>query len=34
MIPWWAGLGLFFAGAFVGILYIALLAADRGDDDK
>ena len=28
MIPWWAGLGLFVTGAFVGIMIIALLDAN------
>lgn len=31
MIPWWGGLGLFFAGVVAGVFIIALLDADRGD---
>ena len=31
MIPWWGGLGLFFAGVVTGVFLIALLNADRGD---
>ena len=31
MIPWWVGLVLFFIGAFVGVMLIALLDADRGE---
>lgn len=31
MIPWWAGLALFFAGMFVSVFIIALTNADRGD---
>lgn len=30
MIPWWGGLCLFFAGIVVGIMFIALVNADRG----
>ena len=29
MIPWWAGLLLFFAGVFVGIMIIALISASE-----
>lgn len=31
MIPWWAGVALFFTGAFFGVLLVALLSADRGN---
>lgn len=31
MIPWWGGLVLFIVGAFVGVLMIALMSADRGE---
>lgn len=31
MIPWWGGLLLFGAGAFVGMLIFALVALDRDD---
>lgn len=31
MIPWWGGLGLFFAGVVIGVFLIALTSADRGE---
>lgn len=31
MIPWWGGILLFVAGAFVGVLICALMAAERGE---
>ena len=31
LIPWWGGLGLFFAGVVIGVFLIALTRADRGD---
>ena len=31
MMPWWAGVILFFAGVFFGVLVIALCDADRGE---
>jgi len=32
MIPWWAGVILFFCGALFGLLVLALVSADRGND--
>ena len=35
MIPWWAGVLLFFAGAIVGVVTIALVSAnDTHDHEK
>lgn len=31
MVPWWAALGLFFVGIFVGAMIIILMNAERGD---
>lgn len=34
MIPWWAGLLMFFAGAFIGIFILALITLEEPEEHK